>query len=115
MTPPAPAAHQEAADLSAGADAGLEDRAHGRPLWFTPKALPRQLDRARTGTASGSSRGLTEAKGTCRSLLLPMRQCDGERVGSAGWLVSMLPDQALVVAVAFHAARWVPQKRPGVT
>ena len=43
------------------------------------------------------------------------RQCDGERVGSAGWLVSMLPDQVLVVAVAFHAARRVPQKRPGVT
>jgi hypothetical protein len=43
-----------------------------------------------------------------------MHQCDGERVGLAGWLVSMLPDW-LVVAVAFHAARWVPQKRPGVT
>jgi hypothetical protein len=38
-----------------------------------------------------------------------MRQCDREMVRSAGWLVSMLPGR-LVVAVACHAARWVPQR-----
>lgn len=42
--------------------------------------------------------------------MLSMHQCDRAMVRSAGWLVSMLPGQMLVVAVACHAARWVPQR-----